>query len=224
MEASAENTGSPPKSCRRPDHPVAPERLHALVEPVLLACGGDGRDRRLGGEAGVGRQRVDGRVGRRAGGAGRPAGLGGGRGRGHQRRVEGGDVRRVRRLGGDWPRRGVHRRRRGARASGRGGGDEEVGGLFRLLVLRELAGRLERLEDIWVGGLLALHPINQLVEDRPTEVAAGVEGAGEKLRPGLGRDDLGGEEAEGGDGLVQRALRPTAVNTSFTLDMNAVQS
>jgi hypothetical protein len=24
MEASAENTGSPPKSCRRPDHPVAP--------------------------------------------------------------------------------------------------------------------------------------------------------------------------------------------------------
>lgn len=119
--------------------------------------------------------------------------------------LQGGDVRRVRRLGGDWPRRGVHRRRRGARASGRGGGDEEVGGLFRLLVLRELAGRLERLEDVWVGGLLALHPINQLVEDRPTEVAAGVEGAGEKLRPGLGRDDLGGEEAEGGDGLVQRS-------------------
>ena len=46
---------------------------------LLPGCGGDGRDRRLGGEAGVGRQRADGRVERRAGGAGRPAGWGGGR-------------------------------------------------------------------------------------------------------------------------------------------------
>ena len=34
MEASAESTGSPPKSCRRPDHPVA----HKAQQATQLLC------------------------------------------------------------------------------------------------------------------------------------------------------------------------------------------